>query len=119
MIACAFHRGNLPAAALTGAAAFFDTAIGVMDTLGHPVLADREMYEAALRLRSPIALSRHLDLAHCIGLTPHPGCVDVDRNLTQDRMCRLVHLITLAPDLSTAWTCRARCRMGARPKQEP
>ena len=48
----------------------FDIAIGVVDALWHAVVADREMYEAALGLRSPIAVGRHLDLAHRVGLAP-------------------------------------------------
>ena len=50
-----------------------DIAVGVIDALWHPVVADREMDEAALRLRPPIAVGRHLDLAHRVGLAPHSG----------------------------------------------
>ena len=63
----------------------FYIAVGVIDALRHPILADREMHEAALRLRSPIAVGRHPDLAYRIGLTPYPGRIDAARDLMQDR----------------------------------
>src|SRR6516165_7152976 len=73
-----------------------NVAIGVIDALWHLVVADGEMDEAALRLRSPIAVGGYLDIAHRIGLAPHSGRIDADRDLTQDRISLLVHLITLA-----------------------
>ena len=58
-----------------------DIAVGVVNALWHSIVTDREMDEAALRLRPPIAICRHLDLAHRVGLAPHPRRVDADRGL--------------------------------------
>src|SRR4029077_2394270 len=71
-----------------------DIAIGVIDALWHPVVADREMDEAALRLRPPIAVGRHLDLAHRVGLAPCSGRVNADRDIVRFGMGLVVHVMT-------------------------
>src|SRR5690242_21109671 len=50
------------------------------------------MHQAALRLRTPIAVGRNIDAAHRIGLLTLVGCVDTDRYVTQDRMSLIVHM---------------------------
>ena len=61
-----------------------DIAIGVIDALRHAIVADREMHEAALSLRAPVAIGRHLDFAHRVRLAPCSGRVDADRGLVHD-----------------------------------
>jgi hypothetical protein len=63
-----------------------DIAIGVIEALGHAVVADREMLEAALGLGAPVAVGRHVDTAHGIGLMAPAGGVDADGNILQDRI---------------------------------
>jgi hypothetical protein len=48
-------------------------AVGVVDLDRHPVLADAEVLQAALRLRAPVPVRGHLDLAQAVELPPHPG----------------------------------------------
>src|SRR5260370_41219435 len=68
-------------------------AIGVINALRHPVVADREVDEAALRLRPPIAVGRHLDLAHRVGLAARSGCTNADRDVVQMGRGLGVHVI--------------------------
>ena len=68
-----------------------DVAVGVIDALRHAVVADREMHQAALRLRAPVAVGRHVDAAHRIGLVTLAGGVDADRDVVQDGMRLVVH----------------------------
>jgi len=42
----------------------FDVTIGAVHAFRHAVVANREMDEAALRLRTPITIGGHLDFAH-------------------------------------------------------
>ncbi len=70
---------------------FLDVAIGVIDALWHAVVADREMDEAALRLRAPIAVGRHVDAAHRVGLVPHSGGVDADRDVVNGGLHFIAH----------------------------
>ena len=69
----------------------FDIAIGVIDALWHAVVADREMHQAALGLRAPIAVGRHLDFAHRVGLVPLPGGANADRDLVNGGLHLVAH----------------------------
>ena len=61
-----------------------DIAVGVIDALRHAIVADREMHKAALGLRAPVAVGRHVDAAHGVGLVTPAGGVDADRDVVQD-----------------------------------
>jgi hypothetical protein len=65
-----------------------DIAIGATDRLWQPIVADREMDEAPLGLRPPVAVAvgRQLDLVHRVSLSPHPGPANTDREIVQFRM---------------------------------
>jgi hypothetical protein len=47
--------------------------VGVVDRLGQPVVADREVDQRPLRLRAPVLVGRDLDGAHRVGLGPGAG----------------------------------------------
>src|SRR2546430_389398 len=66
----------------------------MINALRHPVVADREMDQAALRLRPPIAVGRHLDFAHGVGLPAHSGRANADRGLAKFGMGLVVHVTT-------------------------
>src|SRR6266404_1713897 len=70
-----------------------DIAIGVINAFWHPVVADREIDETALRLRSPIAVGRHLDFAHRVGFASHSGRTNADRDVVRLGMGPVVHVI--------------------------
>ncbi len=55
-----------------------DHSEGVHDLDRHAVFADREVRERALRLRAPVAVGRHLDLAHGVALDPGLGTGHAD-----------------------------------------
>src|SRR5277367_6843539 len=50
------------------------------------------MNQAALRLRAPVTVGRHVDAAHRIGLVTLAGSVDTNRDVTQDRMLLVIHV---------------------------
>src|SRR5690242_11687876 len=62
-----------------------NVAVGVIDALGHVVIANREVAEAALRLRTPVPVGRDLDTAHRVGLVALTGGVDANWYTAQDR----------------------------------
>ena len=68
-----------------------DVAVGVVDALRHAIVADREMHQAALRLRPPVAVGRHVDVAHRIGLATLASGVDADRRVVQHWMILMIH----------------------------
>src|SRR5215831_1311649 len=72
---------------------FLDVTVAVIDTLRHPVVADGEMHQAALRLRAPVAVGGHVNAAHRIGLVPLTGGVDTEGNVVQDGMRLVFHRV--------------------------
>src|ERR1700747_1005199 len=56
-----------------------DVAVGVVDGLGHVVVADREVDQRALGLCTPVVLGRHLDLAQRVALGPFSRGAGADR----------------------------------------
>jgi hypothetical protein len=81
---------GLPSRQPSGAAVddrggLLDLAVGVVDGLGHPVVADGEVDERPLGLRAPVLVGGHLDLAHRIGLDPRPLDRQADRRVEQLR----------------------------------
>jgi hypothetical protein len=70
---------------------FLHVAVGVIHALWHAVVADREMHQAALCLRAPVAVGRYVDAAHRIGLVTTAGGVDADRGLMRDGMLLNFH----------------------------
>jgi len=76
-----FQPGNGPARVLTTAAAFSYIRVGVIYLLRHPVVVDVEMLQAALSLRTPIPVSRHLHRAQAVELLPHPSSAKADRHI--------------------------------------
>jgi hypothetical protein len=65
-------------------------AVGVVDLLRHPVVANVEVFEAALRLRTPIAIRGDFDGAEAVELLPHPHCVETDRQVEDLRLPSVV-----------------------------
>ncbi len=59
-----------PSSRFTSRARRLQHAKGMDDGRGHRVVADGEVMEAALGLRAPVVLGRHLDRAHRVGLGP-------------------------------------------------
>src|SRR6266571_3050613 len=53
-------------------------AVGVIDLLGHAVVADVEVLEAALGLGAPVPIGRNLNVAEAVELPPHPGGIEAD-----------------------------------------
>jgi hypothetical protein len=44
-------------------------------------MADVEVLQAALSLRPPVPVRRHLNLAQAVELLPHPGGIQADRHI--------------------------------------
>jgi len=44
-------------------------------------MADIEVLQASLRLRPPVPVRRHLDVAEAIEFSPHPGGIQPDRKV--------------------------------------
>src|SRR5262249_39695198 len=65
-----------------------DVAVGVVDGLGHMVVADREVDQRPLRLRPPVVLSRDLDLAKRVALDPLTRRARANRDIAQPA-CRV------------------------------
>jgi hypothetical protein len=63
----------------------------VIDALRHAIVADREMHKAALGLRAPVAVGRHVDAAHRVRLVTLAGGVDADRDVAQGGMLLAFH----------------------------
>src|SRR5256885_3006763 len=55
------------------------------------------MHQAALCLRAPVAVGRHVDAAHRISLVTLAGGVDADRDVMQERMCLVAHIMVSLP----------------------
>ena len=66
-------------------ARLLDVAIGVVDGLGHAVVADREMLQRTLGLGAPIAVGWRLDLAHAVEFLALPGGLDAKGQILQRR----------------------------------
>jgi hypothetical protein len=61
-----------------------DVAVGVVNRLGHAVVADVEVGQRALRLGAPVVLGGYLDVAEGVGLGAGAGGVESDREI-EDR----------------------------------
>ena len=77
---------GLPSGQPTGLAVddrrgLLDVAVGVVDGLGHPVVADVEVDQRSLGLRAPVVVGRHLDLAERVALGTGSGGVQPDRQI--------------------------------------
>ena len=59
----------------------FHVAVRMVDGLGHPVVADREVQQRALGLRSPVPVRRDFDLAHGVGFGAGSGYVQAHRQV--------------------------------------
>src|SRR4051812_46377691 len=53
-------------------------AVGVIDLLGHPVVADVEVLEAALGLRAPVPVGGNLDVAEAVEFASLPHGVETN-----------------------------------------
>ena len=60
---------------------FLDGAVGVVNLLGHLVVANGEVDQAALRLRAPVLVSGHLHLTHAVELPALAVRVEADGNV--------------------------------------
>jgi hypothetical protein len=58
-----------------------DVAVGVVDGLGHAVVADGEVDQGPLRLGAPVPVGGHLDGAHRVRFAAGAGGVDADRDV--------------------------------------
>src|SRR6516162_6345643 len=70
-----------------------DIAIGAINSLRHPVVADREIHQAALRLRSPIAVGRDFDFAHRVGFAPGSSRTNANRDIVRFGMGLVIPVI--------------------------
>ena len=65
-----FFRGQNFQLAVGQRGCFFDQRVGVHEFPRHLLAADGEIFQAALRLRAPIAVFRHQNRTHCVLLFP-------------------------------------------------
>ncbi len=56
-------------------------AVGVVHLFRHPVVADVEVLEAALGLRTPVPVGRHFDVAEAVELPARAGGIEADRHI--------------------------------------
>src|ERR1700733_1719852 len=66
-------------------ARFLHVAIGVINGLGHAVVADREMLQRTLGLGAPVAVGRHHDLAHAVEFFTFPGSGNANGKILKTR----------------------------------
>jgi hypothetical protein len=58
-----------------------DVSVGVVHLVGHPVVADVEVDEAALSLGTPVPVCRHHDVTEAVELLAFAGGLQTDREL--------------------------------------
>ena len=85
---CAFPGGQAAGFCVDDRRRFFDIAIGVVDLLGHFVVADIEVLQAALRLGTPVVVGRHIHLAQAVELLTQAGGRQPNRKIKNlGRVC--------------------------------
>ena len=60
-------------------------AVGVVDGLGHAVVADGEVLQRTLGLGAPVAVGRHHDLAHAVEFFTFPDSGNANGKILQSR----------------------------------
>jgi hypothetical protein len=77
--------GQPPGAGVDDRGSLLDVAVGVVDGLGHAVVADIEVDQRPLCLRAPVVVGRDLHLAERVALGPGARGLQPDRHVVDLR----------------------------------